>query len=111
MVDNMTYGYSADILEDLEMDYMSEYEFMESIIEELERKPLLTHDDYVDGIKAIKNAERKALVQDLVENWETINNGRKSGYDTLDTIMERHGVYDMREFDLILDTIDRLFKI
>lgn len=107
----MTYGYNADILEDLEMTYMDEYEFMETVMDELERKPLLTHDEYADGIEAMKQAERKALVQDLVENWEVINNGRISGYDMLDKIIECHGVYDMREFDLILDTVDRLFKI
>lgn len=51
----MTYGYSADILEALEMEYMSEYEYMLSIMEELERKPLLTHDEYIEGIKAIED--------------------------------------------------------
>ncbi len=53
LVITMTYGYSADILEALEMEYMSEYEYMLSIMEELERKPLLTHDEYTEGIKAI----------------------------------------------------------
>lgn len=47
----MTYGYSADILEALEMKYMSEYEYMLSIMEELERKPILTHEEYIEGIK------------------------------------------------------------
>ena len=56
----MTYGYSADILEALEMEYMSEYEYMLSIMEELERKPLLTHEEYIEGIKAIEDAERKS---------------------------------------------------
>lgn len=56
----MTYGYSADILEALEMEYMSEYEYMLSIMEEMERKPLLTHEEYIEGIKAIEDAERKS---------------------------------------------------
>lgn len=47
----MTYGYSADILEALDMEYMSEYEYMLSIMEELERKPILTHEEYTEGIK------------------------------------------------------------
>lgn len=110
MVNDMTYGYNADILDDLEMQYMSEDEFIWSVMEEL-NNPTLTHEEYTAGIKAIKQAERKALIQDLVENWEMINNQSKSGYDTLDYIMNKHQVYDMREFDLILDTVDRLFKI
>ena len=60
LVITMTYGYSADILEALEMEYMSEYEYMLSIMEEMERKPLLTHEEYIEGIKAIQDAERKS---------------------------------------------------
>lgn len=110
MVIAMTYGYSADIIQDLEMQYMSEDEFIWSVMEELE-KPTLTQEEYEQGINAFKVAERKALILDLVENWEMINNQSKSGYDMLDHIMNKHQVYDMREFDLILDTVDRLFKL
>lgn len=106
----MTYGYSADILQDLEMDYMDEYEFIETIMDELE-KPVLSHEEYVQGIEAITMAERKALVLDLVENWSIINSQTKAGYDTLDSIITKHQIYDMGQFDLILDTVDRLFKI
>ncbi len=106
----MTYGYSADILQDLEMDYMDEYEFIETIMDELEA-PTLTHEEYVQGIEAITMAERKALVLDLVENWSIINSQTKAGYDTLDFIITKHQIYDMGQFDLILDTVDRLFKL
>lgn len=47
----MTYGYNADVLEALDMEYMTEYEYMLSIMEELERKPILTHEEYTEGIK------------------------------------------------------------
>ena len=106
----MTYGYNADIIKDLDMQYMSEDEFIWSVMEELE-KPALTQEEYEQGIQAIKIAERKALVMDLVENWDMINSQSKSGYETLDYIINKHQVYDMREFDLILDTVDRLFKL
>lgn len=107
----MRYGYDCDILEDLEMTYMSEYEFMEAVMEELERKPALTHDEYVRGIQAITFAERKALIRDLIENWESICNCKESSNDTLDWIVTKHGIYDMGEFELIVETIDKLFSI
>lgn len=106
----MTYGYSADILQDFEMDYMDEYEFMEAVMEELEQ-PIITHDEYVQGIEAITLAERKALILDLVENWAVINSQTKAGNDMLDYLITKHQIYDMTQFDLILDTVDRLFKI
>lgn len=106
----MTYGYSADILQDLEKDYMNEYEFMEAVLNELEQ-PTITHDEYVKGIEAITLAERKALILDLVENWAVINSQTKAGNDMLDYLITKHQIYDMTQFDLILDTVDRLFKI
>lgn len=106
----MTYGYSADILQDLEMDYMDEYEFMEAVMEELEQ-PTITHDEYVKGIEAITLAERKALILDLVENWVVINSQSKAGHDMLDYLITKHQIYDMTQFELMLNTVDRLFKI
>lgn len=106
----MTYGYCADILQDLERDYMDEYEFMEAVLNELEQ-PSITHDEYVQGIEAITLAERKALILDLVENWAVINSQIKAGHDMLDYLITKHQIYDMTQFDLILNTVDRLFKI
>ena len=107
----MTYGYSADILEDLEMTYMDEYEFMESVMEEMERVPVITHDEYAKGIEAITFAGRKALLLDLIENWALIYYGKAEGHDVLERIVEKHQCRDTDEIYSILGTIEMLFSI
>lgn len=107
----MTYGYSADMLEDLEMYHRSTYEFMDTVMERYERNQALTHDDYVKGIEAINFAERKALLLDLIENWRMIYYGKDDGYDVLERIVKKHQCRDTDEIYSILGLIEILFTI
>ena len=84
------YGYNCDFdMDDVEMAYMDEYEYTELERGEVERRPMLTHIEFVKGIEAINIAERKALILDLVENWETIYYGKMAGHEVLEKIVER----------------------
>lgn len=93
------------------MEYMDEYEFIEAVMEEMEKVPVISHDEYVYGIEAITFMERKALVLDLIENWGLICYGKAEGHEVLEGIIEKHQCRDTDEIYSILETIEMLFAI